>query len=148
MITKSNLTIRYIPLLLYLIILYIFMFISNTTGDLFDFWITMINFPEDLTNWLIAGVYVVLFSVLLAVIRLQIIKYSFQGLNENIPQTDLWESIQFMLLVSSVLVPIIIGLLYSFDQISAIFYQWFLAIWIIINFLPDFSYYFYWMSKE
>lgn len=147
MITKLNLTARYIPLTLYLGILYTYLLVANSSDDIFDFWYSMIDFPANLVNWTLAGLYVISFCVIIVVLHFFIIKFSFEGLNENIPQSDTWESIQMLIFFGSFLVPASIGILYSFDLISVTNYQYLLIIWIIFSFLPDFSYYFYWLAQ-
>ncbi|MHA2366487.1 MAG: hypothetical protein ACXAC7_21200 [Candidatus Hodarchaeales archaeon] len=107
----------------------------------------MIDFPADLLSWLIAGLYVVLFCVIVFLIRLTIVKYSFQGLNEDIPQTDRWESIQTLFFFGNFIFPAVIGIFFSIDFLSVDLYTWFLIFWIVINFLPDFGYYLIWLSR-
>jgi len=147
MVTRINLTLRYIPLVIYLSLVYVFLFTGNLTSGIFDFWSPMIvSFPAEFVSWFIAGIYVVALCFSLMVLRLFITRLSFQGLNEGIPQTDRWESIQMFLLLANLAVPIIIGLFFTFTLLTTEQFQWLLIIWIIFNFLPDFSYYFYWIS--
>ena len=146
MISRLNLTIRYIPLIGYIAILYLVYF-SVQPRKTFDFWAPMIFIPDNLLSWFLAGIYVVLLCSVISFIRIFLIKVSFQNLNENIPQSDSWESMQLLLILVNIAIPSFIGFFYSFNTFTTEIYQLLLAILILINFLPDFSYYFYWLLK-
>ena len=150
MSSKLNLTFRYIPLTIYLIIIFTFLLVSQGTNGIFDFWAEMAsNISIDLVSWFLAGMYVVMFCVLVVIIRLFIVRYSFQSM-KDFPHTDTWEAIQLRILFSSFIIPTIIGLSFTFmpEIVSVIFYRYLLIIWVIFTFLPDFSYYFYWVSQS
>ena len=142
---RMSLTLRTIPLVIYCLVLAVLIFRIDHLEIAFDFWTPMINFPANLVSWVLAGIYVVLLCLLLAFVRLLIIRFSFSSMNRNIPHTDRWENIQLVLMIFNIIIPIIIGFLYSFALISAYIFQFSLSIWIFINFIPDFLYYIWWL---
>lgn len=144
MTSKVSLMIRMIPSLLYLGVVTILLAVGFS-GGMFDFWAPMIQFPEDLVSWFVAGVYVVMTSLLLVFGRLIITQLSFQGLGESIPHPDRWENIQFYLILLNVLVPALIGVIYSLDIVNAETFQLLLLGWILLNFLPDLVYFVRWL---
>jgi len=115
---RLNYTLRSIPLVLYgLLIIYASVFQS------FDFWTPMINLNKNFINWFLAGVYNVLLVFLLLYIRLMVIRFSFQDLNEKIPHSDAWEHFQFYMTILFTLLVIVNGLLLTTFIYSSTIFQ-------------------------
>lgn len=105
---RLNYAIRTIPLLIYAFILFYVSLIS------FDFWSPMININKSIFNWFLAGVFNVIFIFLFFYIRLMIIRLSFQNMNRNIPHTDFWEQLQFIITILFLILVVVNGLLLTF----------------------------------
>ena len=71
----------------------------------------MINLSANVVNWFLAGVYNVILVFILLFIRLLIVRFSFEDLNDKIPHTNIWEWIQFYITISFTLLVIFNGLL-------------------------------------
>ena len=103
---RINYALRTIPLIIYgLLILY------SSLLSSFDFWTPMINLSANVVNWFLAGVYNVILVFILLFIRLLIVRFSFEDLNDKIPHTNIWEWIQFYITISFTLLVIFNGLL-------------------------------------
>lgn len=145
MVSKISLSLRMIPFYILFIVIVSLNFFLGLNGNSFDYWTPMINFPEDIISWFLAGVYVVLLFFGLAYIRAKVVHLSFSNLNREIPQTDTWETIQFLFVILNIFVPIIIGLLLTFNTIDTQLFILLLNAWLICNFIPDSIYYVKWM---
>lgn len=137
---RLNYALRTIPLVLYgLIIIYVSMFLS------FDFWTPMINLQKNFISWFLAGVYNVLLVFLLLYIRLMVIRFSFQDLNERIPHSDTWEHLQFYVTILFTLLVIVNGLLLTVSMFTATIFQTFQIGLIVIPLLIDLFFHLKWV---
>ena len=106
---RVNYALRTVPLVFYgLIVVF-----SSLTAS-FDFWTPMIDITKNFINWFLAGIFNVFLVFLLLYIRLMIIRFSFQDLNEKIPHTNLWEKVQFYITIIFIILVVVNGLLLTF----------------------------------
>lgn len=139
---RLNFTLRTVPLsVVSVIAVYILIYKGNT----FDFWTPMINIQVNILDWFFAGVFNCLFLFLLNLMRILIAKFSFQDLNENIPQSDTWEKMQFNLLVLSFFIVIFLGITLSIAIITPEMFQFLLFYLIVILFLQDLGFHIKWI---
>lgn len=115
---RLNYTLRTLPLLLYGVLI-----ISSSLLSSFDFWTPMINLNKNIINWFLAGVFNVILVFSLLYIRLMIIQFSFQDLNDKIPHTDTWEHLQFYVTILFTLLVIINGLLLTIFVFTDVTFQ-------------------------
>lgn len=148
MVSRLSITVRMLPLYIFLIILLILNLYLGINNNSFDYWALMVDFPNDLIQWFLAGLFVVLLFFFLAYVRAKITDVSFSGLKRKIPHSDRWENVQFTLVLLNIFLPILIGLLLSFNTINPEFYILLLNIWLIINFLPDIGFHLYWLRTS
>jgi hypothetical protein len=137
-----------LPLYIFLAIIIGFNYILGTNGKTFDYWATMINFPDDLLSWFLAGLFVVLLFFFLAYARAKVTQLSFSDLKREIPHSDSWENIQFIFVILNIILPIIIGLLFSFVFINTDQFILLLNLWLVINFIPDTLFFLYWLASS
>lgn len=143
MVSRLSISFRMVPLYAFLIILIILNVFIGMNNNSFDYWSPMIDFPNDLISWFLAGLYVVLLFFFLAFIRAKVTNLSFSDLKREIPHSDRWENIQFIFVLLNIFLPILVGLLYTFDVIKPGIYILLLNIWLIINFIPDIVFHLY-----
>lgn len=137
---RLNYALRTIPLVLYgIIIIYAFAFLS------FDFWTPMINLTKNFIDWFIAGVFDVVLVFLLLYIRLMVIRFSFQDLNEKIPHSNTWEHLQFYITILFTLVVIVNGLLLTVSVFSPAIFQSVQIGLIVIPLLIDLIFHLKWI---
>ena len=148
MISKFALSLRMVPTTVLLTVIVGSAYLLDQMGSSFDFWAKMVNFPADLLSWGLTGSFVVLFFLLLGLVRANVTRISFGGLGALIPQTDSWEDLQFKIILLNIIVPIFIGLIFSFEFLSSANYILLLFSWMVANFLPDYLYYLYWMIPK
>ncbi len=134
---RLNYTLRTIPLVLYGILI--------TFLVSFDFWTPMINLNKSIVNWFLAGVFNVLFVFLLLYIRLMVIKFSFQDLNDKIPHTDTWEHLQFYVTILFTLLVIINGLLLTVLVIGNAAFENIQIAFVVIPLLIDLVFHVKWI---
>ncbi|MHA1989014.1 MAG: hypothetical protein ACW98D_20530 [Promethearchaeota archaeon] len=147
MVSKLSITKRMIPLYVFLGIILILNYYLEINNQTFDYWASMINFPEDLISWFFAGFFVVLLFFFLAYVRAKVTQLSFSDLKRDIPHSDRWENIQFIFVILNILIPIGIGLLFTFLIIDVEQFVLLLNVWLLTNFLPDTLFYLYWLSS-
>lgn len=141
---RLNFTLRTVPLsVVSVIAVYILIYVNK--GNTFDFWTPMINIQVNILDWFFAGVFNCLFLFLLNLMRILIAKFSFQDLNENIPQSDTWEKMQFNLLVLSFFIVIFLGITLSIAIITSEMFQFLLFYLIVILFLQDLGFHIKWI---
>jgi hypothetical protein len=148
MISKLTILKRMLPLYIFLVIIIGFNYILGINGSTFDYWAAMINFPDDILSWFLAGLFVVLLFFFLAFLRAKVTQLSFSDLKREIPHSDSWENIQFIFIILNIIIPIIIGLLFSFLFINADQFILLLNLWLITNFIPDTLFFLYWLSSS
>ena len=106
---RVNYALRTIPLVFYGLVVVFSSLIAS-----FDFWTPMIDINKNFINWFLAGIFNVILVFLLIYIRLMIIRFSFQDLNEKIPHTNLWEKVQFYITIIFIILVVVNGLLLTF----------------------------------
>lgn len=136
---RLNYAIRTIPLLIYALILIYFSLFP------FDFWSPMIDINKNILNWFMAGVFNVVLMFLFFYIRLMIIRLSFQNMNRNIPHTDFWEKVQFMITVLFLILVIVNGLLLTLFVTSEKTFQSLQTCILVIPLLIDLLFHLKWI---
>ena len=137
---RLNYVLRTLPLVFYgLLVFYSSIFSS------FDYWTTMIDIKANFFNWILAGIFNVIFVLFLLYVRLMIIRFSFQDLNEKIPHTDHWELIQFYVTIGFTILVVVNGLLLTVMLITSTNFQDIQKLLIIVPFLIDLLFHLKWI---
>ena len=113
----------------------------------FDFWTPMINLNKNFANWFLAGIFNVIFVFLLLYIRLMIIRFSFQDLNDKIPHTDTWEHLQFYVTILFTILVIVNGLFLTFLVINDVTFQTIQIALISVPLIIDLLFHIKWIIK-
>lgn len=137
---RVSISLRTIPLLLYGVLI----FYSFTTNQ-FDFWTPMININQSIINWFLAGLFNVVLIFILLYIRLLIVRFSFEDLNDKIPHSDLWELIQFYVTIAFTLLVVINGILLTTMIYSSKIFIWIQLLLIFIPFIIDVIFHIKWI---
>ena len=70
----------------------------------------MIDLNTNIIDWFLAGVFNVALVFFLLYIRLLIVRFSFEDLNDKIPHSNIWERIQFNITILFTILVIVNGL--------------------------------------
>ncbi len=137
---RINYALRTIPLLIYgLLILYSSLILS------FDFWTPMINISKNILDWFLAGSFNVILIFAFLYIRLLLIRFSFQDLNERIPHSDLWEHIQFYITILFVVLVVFNGLMLTVFLITSSAFELIQKLLILVPFFIDLLFHLKWI---
>lgn len=137
---RINYALRTIPLLLYgLLIIYSSLILS------FDFWTPMIDISKNFVNWFLAGIFNVVLIFAFLYIRLLLIRYSFQDLNENIPHSNTWEHLQFYITILFVALVVVNGLALTVLLITASTFELIQKLLILVPFAIDILFHLKWI---
>lgn len=105
----------------------------------------MININENILNWFLAGLFNVVLVFLFLYIRLLIIRFSFEDLNEKIPHSDSWELIQFYITILFTILVIVNGLFFTFFLYGGPIFQQIEILLIMVPFIVDLLFHLKWI---